>query len=109
TTPSPAPPPPAFWAAAVFGGALLLGLVVALLWATARWTFALPLLLFERVAPRRTLLESARPPATHRWRILGVLAAWAIAASVLLGVAGWAPAAAGRALAPRFAGSMPLL
>lgn len=101
--------PPAFWAAAVFGGALVAGLAAALLWAVARWTFALPLLLFERVPPRRALLESAHRSVGHRWRILAVLAVWAVAATVLLGVAGWAPAAAGRALAPHFAGSMSVL
>ena len=55
--------PPAFWTAAVLGGALLAGLAAALLWAIARWTFALPLLLFERVPPRRALGESARRSA----------------------------------------------
>ncbi|HEX5043492.1 MAG TPA: glycerophosphoryl diester phosphodiesterase membrane domain-containing protein, partial [Candidatus Polarisedimenticolaceae bacterium] len=64
--------PPAFWAAAIRGGALVAGLAVALLWAVARWTFALPLVLFERVPPRRALGESARRSAGHRWRILGV-------------------------------------
>ncbi|HEX5045205.1 MAG TPA: glycerophosphodiester phosphodiesterase family protein, partial [Candidatus Polarisedimenticolaceae bacterium] len=101
--------PPAFWAAAILGGALLAGLVVALLWAVARWTFALPLLLFERVPPRRALGESARRSAGHRWRILGVLAAWAGAAAAILTLATWAPHVAGRTLAPHFAASMPLL
>lgn len=101
--------PPTFWLAAVLLGALLAGLAAVLLWTVARWVFALPLLLFEKVPPRRVLAESARRSTGHRWPILAVLAGWAITASAILSLATWLPPAAGRVLAPHFSGSLPLL
>jgi glycerophosphoryl diester phosphodiesterase len=101
--------PAAFWAAVVLVVLLGGGLVALLLWAVARWAIALPLVLFESVAPRSALLESARRSAGRRWALLAALGAWAATALALATAATWVPGLLGRELAPRFAGSLPLL
>jgi glycerophosphoryl diester phosphodiesterase len=102
--------PAAFWAAAVLA-VLLLALLVALLVRTiARWALALPLVLFENVAPRRALIESGQRSTGTRGLVVAVLASWAAFAVLLLGVAAWVPEMIGRAVAPQLAGSLaPLL
>jgi len=101
--------PPVFYVAAAIA-AVILGALAALLVRTiARWTLALPLVLFEGVLPRRALGESARRSRGNRWVIVAVLASWAVVTVILLNVARWLPEVLARGLAPQLAGSLPAL
>ena len=84
-------------------------LAVILLWTIARWTMALPLVLFEGISPRYALAESSSRSAGHRSIAIAALAVWAALALALLAVATWVPDFVGRALAPGFSGSMQTL
>jgi len=88
---------------------LAIGLLLLLARTIARWTLALPLVLFENVSPRRALGESARRAVGFRLLILATLAAWAAAAIVLIVITAWLMNLAGRWIAPQLAGSLPLL
>ena len=101
--------PPEFWTAVSIAAVIVAVLAVILLWTIARWTMALPLVLFEGVSPRRALAESSARSAGHRSIAIAALAMWAALASALLAVATWVPDFIGRALAPGFSGSMPML
>src|SRR5262245_35742427 len=100
---------PEFLVAVSIAAVVLTMLAVVLLWTLARWTMALPLVLFEDVSPRRALAESSARSAGHRSTSLTALALWAALALALLAVATWLPDFIGRALAPGFSGSMQLL
>jgi glycerophosphoryl diester phosphodiesterase len=101
--------PPEFLAAVALVALLALGLAVLLLWTISRWALALPLLLFERVSPRRALLESGRRSVGNRALVLMVLAIWAVIALTLAAVAAALPEMIGRIVAPHFASSLTLL
>ena len=77
----------------------------------ARWALALPLVLFEQVHPRQALGESAkRVSGSTRRRSLAILASWAagaIALAIVVTCRSWS--LIGRTVAPRLAGSLPLL
>lgn len=98
--------PPAFWAAAALVGLLAAAAVVLLLRAAARWAWALPLVLFEGVLPRRALGESRRRSTGDSPVILLALGAWLALGLALLSATAWLPAALGRAVAPQLAGSL---
>jgi glycerophosphoryl diester phosphodiesterase len=97
--------PPEFWAAISIAAVIVIGLVVVLLRTMARWTLALPLVLFEGIPPRRALAESSARSAGHRSVAIAALATWAALAAVLLVGATWLPDFLGRTLAPGFSGS----
>ena len=101
--------PPQFWIAA--GVVTLLSAALAILIARtiARWVFALPLVLFEDVSPRRALGESAKRAAGSSRLILATLAAWAVLAILLAATVTGFMEYVGRAIAPRLAGSLVLL
>lgn len=101
--------PPAFWVAAAIVALLVAALAALLVRTIARWAFALPLVLFEGILPRRALGESARRSRGSRTVVVLSLASWAIVASVLGSVARWLPEYLGRALAPQASGSLTLL
>jgi glycerophosphoryl diester phosphodiesterase len=101
--------PPEFVTAATLAGLIGLVLLVVVAWTIARWSFALPLVLFEGVSPRRAIGESAARSRGHRASIAIVLAAWAVTAVTLLYSTRFVVEALGRAVAPRFVGSLPLL
>ncbi len=101
--------PPEFWTAVSIAAVIVAGLAVILLRTIARWTMALPLVLFEGVSPRSALAESSARSEGHRSVAIAALAMWAALASALLAVATWAPDFIGRALAPDFSGSMQTL
>jgi glycerophosphoryl diester phosphodiesterase len=101
--------PPEFRIAAVLAGGLVAGLATLLVWTIARWIFALPLVLFEGVLPRRALRESARRSSGRRWGVLAALAAWTAFASVLAFAARWLPESVGRTIAPHVSGSLATL
>jgi len=98
--------PPAFWVAAVLGVVLIVSLAVLLVRTVARWALALPLVLFENVAPRQALGESARRSAAVRPLVIAVVASWAAFAALLLIVAGALPEIVGRMVAPHLAASL---
>ncbi len=101
--------PPQFWAAAGIMAVFAIGLVLLLMRTIARWALAMPLVLFEKVSPRRALGESARRTNGAHSLILGTLAAWAVLAVVLLSTTTWFLQFLGRMVAPHLAGSLALL
>lgn len=101
--------PPQFLVAAGIVALMIVGLVLLLVRTIAHWALALPLVLFERIHPRRALGESARRGAGSYLLILGTLAAWAIIAIVLVATTTWLVQFVGRAIAPQLAGSLLLL
>src|SRR6185503_1773316 len=98
--------PPEFWTAVSIAAVIVAVLAVCLLWTIARWSMALPLVLFEGVSPRNALAESSARTAGHRVVAISALAMWAGFASALLAIATWVPDFIGRTLAPGFSGSM---
>ena len=98
--------PAEFWVAAVLVAALLAALLALLVRTVTRWAFALPIVLFEDVAPRRALGESRRRSEGDRGVILSALAAWGAIAALVLAVTTRLPEAAGRYLAPHFGGTL---
>jgi glycerophosphoryl diester phosphodiesterase len=101
--------PPAFWVAVTIAVVLLAVLAVLFVRTIARWALALPLVLFEDVAPRRALVESGRRSAGARGIVVAVLASWAAFAVMLHVVVGLVPEIIGRNAAPQLAGSQAAL
>jgi len=101
--------PPAFWTAAVVIVTLFLVMAALLVRRACGWVYALPLLLFENVAPSKALSTSEDRTRGHRLVIAGVLLAWAAAAATvsLLGLSGARAVAV--AVLPRFRESLSLL
>lgn len=92
--------PPAFLAAVGLVLALVLGLAAVLVPRLVSWSLALPLVLFEAVAPRRALAESAQRTAGERAAISKVLVLWGVGALLLALVLPGAVFALGRLVAP---------
>jgi glycerophosphoryl diester phosphodiesterase len=101
--------PPEFWTALLIATVIVVALGIFLSLMIARWGIALPLVVFEGIAPRRALEESARRLRGHRSLTLTAVGVWAIIATALLAVATWVPDFIGRTLAPGFSGSLPAL
>ncbi len=101
--------PPQFWVAAGIVALIAIGLLLLLARTIARWALALPLLLFEKVSPRRALSESARRTTGSQALILATLVAWAASAIVLVMATTWPLHFVGRMVAPQLAGSLVLL
>lgn len=101
--------PPAFCAAAALVALIGTALATLLVWTVARWIFALPLVLFEEVSPRRALRESASRSVGDRSAIVVVVAGWGAVALALVSAASSLPEIIGRAAAPHLAGSLALL
>ena len=98
--------PPEFWAAAAIVAVMVIALVALVLRTVARWAFALPLVLFEGVSPRRALGEAGRRSQGHRGAIVGTLALWAALAITLAVLATKLPEAIGRWVAPQLHASL---
>ncbi len=101
--------PPQFWIAAVLIGLIGIGFALLLARTIARWSFALALVVFENVHPRRALGESAKRAAGSHALILWSLATWAISAITLTTMMTWLAQSVGRLVAPLLAGSLVLL
>jgi len=98
--------PAAFWVAAILVALLAGAFVFVLVRTMARWTFALPIVLFEETPPRSALAESRRRSHGDRPVILATLGSWAAAALLVLSVTNGLPEAAGRSLGPHADGSL---
>lgn len=68
--------PPEFLIAVAIGGVLAVVLCAILLRLYSSWFLALPLVLFDRVAPREALSKSASLASGHRQKILIWLVTW---------------------------------
>jgi glycerophosphoryl diester phosphodiesterase len=101
--------PPAFWTAAAIIGALACVLLVVLVRLLAGWVFALPLLLFEGIAPSAALRTSRQRFARHDRTIVLWVVGWFLATSVVSAVAIGAVGIVGRLIVPLTTFSLPLL
>jgi glycerophosphoryl diester phosphodiesterase len=102
--------PPAFWVALACGVIMVVVLAALFVRTVARWALALPLVLFENVAPGRALSESRKRSTGAHSMVAAVLAAWAAFALLLLVAVSAVPEIIGRNVAPQLAGSLaPLL
>jgi len=85
--------PPSFWLAAGLAGLVLAGMLAVLVRVFVSWFFALPLLLFQEVAPSSALLLSTRETSGKRrnltvWVCIWFVASLAITAGTSAVVAG---------------------
>jgi glycerophosphoryl diester phosphodiesterase len=101
--------PAQFWTAAGIAAVIATGLVLLSVRTIARWALAMPLVLFEKVHPRRALGESAKRATGSHALILKTLAAWAVIAIVMVVAITWLVQFIGRTVAPQLAGSLVLL
>jgi len=101
--------PPVFWLAAGIIGTLLVVMTILIVHRLIRWTFALPLHLFENSDVSDTLTRSRKKTKGHRWKIFLVLTGWAGMSLLLSALITAAVGLLGRLILPAFAGSMELL
>lgn len=101
--------PPAFWAAATIIGCLACVLAVVLVRLLTGWVFALPILLFEDVAPAAALRTSRQRFAKHDKTILMWVVGWFVATSVVSAIMAGAVGLIGRLIVPLTTFSLPLL
>jgi glycerophosphoryl diester phosphodiesterase len=97
--------PPVFIAALAIVGVIGLVLAVLAVWTVTRWAFALPLVLFEDIQPRKALRESKARSQGHRTRIAAVLGVCAVVAVILNLLASWLVTAVASMAAARLEGS----
>jgi glycerophosphoryl diester phosphodiesterase len=72
--------PPVFWLAAGIGVLVVLSALAAGLWLYVRWSFALPILLFESTSARAALRASRERVRGVGWRVGAILLGWQLAA-----------------------------
>ena len=101
--------PPAFLVAAAIGGVAGAALAATLLRVFTGWVFALPLVLFEDVSPRRALRDSRDRAAGHRVALLGWIAGWALGVAAVSAAATSVIVALARLVVPRTMDSVVLL
>jgi glycerophosphoryl diester phosphodiesterase len=101
--------PPVFWAASFLLGIVAAGLMGTLFVMLVRWTFALPLVLFEDMEPAKALRTSAyRTQGSRRILTLWLLG-WGVISLMLSALATGALNFVGRLLALLVTGSLPWL
>jgi glycerophosphoryl diester phosphodiesterase len=101
-------PPVFLWAVVSIGLTLaVLALVLGAL--IVRWSYALPLVLFEKLPAAAALAESSSRSIGRRRPIVGWIVRWAIANAALAALALWLIAVAGQYIVPYVAGRWPLL
>ena len=101
--------PPVFIAALVIAGLLVSGMLLVVLKLFTGWFFALPLVLFEQVIPRRALRLSQQRAFGHRRAILRWIIGWFVATLVVSSVTGAAVVGLARLVVPHTTGSLALL
>ncbi len=101
--------PPVFWLAAGIIGTLLVVMAILIIHRLIRWTFALPLYLFENSDISDALTISREKTKGHRWKIFLVLAGWAGMSLFLSALIAAAVGLLGRLILPAITGSMELL
>jgi glycerophosphoryl diester phosphodiesterase len=98
--------PAAFIAACAIVAMLVLSLGILLARKLSGWVLILPLIVFERMRPRRAFAESTRRMNGRRVRVVVVFALWGIAALVASFAASAAIKFVGRLIAPAFGSTM---
>jgi len=101
--------PPIFLTVLGIGGVLLVALTVVLLRFFTNWFFALPLVLFENVAPSIALRVSRERARDHRRVVLLWMVGWLLATIVFSAFTTTAVIWFGRFFVPRVSGSLGLL
>ncbi len=101
--------PPVFQIAAGIGGLIVATLTVIFLRYCTSWFFALPIVLFEDVAPKRALAESKIRVAGQRRYLLLAIVIWLLATGLLSGLVTGLVIGAGSLVVPPLAGNLTTL
>ena len=101
--------PPEFIRAAILIALVLAVMAFVLVRKLVGWSLALPLVLFNGVAPRRSFAESAALAAGHRVSILGSFCLWSLSALLLGAAVLGVVRLAGGQVVPVVAGDLSLL
>jgi glycerophosphoryl diester phosphodiesterase len=101
--------PPAFWIAAGCGGVISLGIAAVLLRLATSWFYALPLVCFEAVPPRRALRVSGDRVTGHRHMVVLWVVVWLVVTLLLSALATGSVVFVAERLVPRATGSLGLL
>jgi glycerophosphoryl diester phosphodiesterase len=101
--------PPAFLATLGIGAALAAALAVVMLRLFTGWFYALPLVLFEDLAPARALRVSRDRARGHRRMLVAWMVGWALAVAAVSTAATSITVWLARAVVPRAMDSVPLL
>jgi len=101
--------PPVFWLTAGIIGILLVIMTVLIIHRLIRWTFALPLYLFENPDVPDALSRSLEKTKGHRWKIFLVMTGWAAMSLLLSALTTGIVGLLGRSILPALTGSMELL
>jgi glycerophosphoryl diester phosphodiesterase len=101
--------PPEFWTAVISIGSILTVMAVVLVWLFSGWLLALPILLFENVAPAVVLKTSRARGAGHRTAVALWIFGWAAMNVLISAVATGIVGLVGRTIVPTATGSIKLL
>ena len=101
--------PPAFILAVVIGGILGTVLTFTLTWFMSGWVLALPLAIFEEIAPKNVLRESQRRTQGKRLTLIGWLVIWFLLNSLCSAIASSIVGVTGNMIVSRTSGSLWLL
>jgi glycerophosphoryl diester phosphodiesterase len=98
--------PPEFIAACAIVAMLVLSLAIMLARKLSSWVLILPLVVFERMRPRRAFAESAQRMSGQRVHAVVVFAFWGVIALVTSFATSAVIKLLGRSIAPAFGGTM---
>jgi len=101
--------PAEFWWAVGLIGGVLAAMLIVLTRIGVRWSYALPLLLFEDLPAGTALAESSNRSVGRGWAVLAWLVTWLIATALLSAAVFWLVAQIGEFLVPRVSGRWLLL
>lgn len=101
--------PPAFQAAVVIGGVIVVLMSGVVLHLATGWLFALPIVLFEEVSPGTVLRLSQQRAAGHRVRLTVCIVVWLLGLSVLSTLTTGVVLKTGQLLVAQAGDSLPVL
>jgi glycerophosphoryl diester phosphodiesterase len=101
--------PPEFWIAVIIIALLVIAMIGLLAWQLAKWSLALPLLLFGGSSPAASFADSARLTRAQRPLILKLLVLVTVTALILGSIVAFCISWLASLLVPYFVGSLPVL
>ncbi len=80
--------PPVFVNAVVIGALLAVAMIGTFVWLFTGWFLALPLVVFENLTPKKAIERSRKEIKGRRRTLLGTLAGWLLATTLISAIAG---------------------